>query len=213
MLVAYSMEKMATIREMTIEKVLTYDVGDDRRKSSRSGSSTGSRRRPGGPPPCGFTGRWLNLHPKWKSFSSSGWSMRARAYSKPLDWGAELLPYLRTQTTAYPPNFTSTMDPYKIFFFKYKAPLPAYLLRDMEKYREEYDQLSIEMTPHNQKQIELKIPDLFPETAAYKRALRMFALAASPCVQSHQEQDGLSRREERARCISSTRAISGSAIS
>jgi hypothetical protein len=179
LLVAYSMDKMATIREMTIEKVLTYDVDAEQGKQPQRLKywlAEASKRAT----PLWFHRATAEFASQMEELFIIGVEHESTSIFKTADWGADLLPYLRTQTTAYPPNFTSTMDPYKIFFFKYKAPLPAYLLRDMEKYREEYDQLSIDMTPHTQKQIELKLPDLFPETAACKRALRIFALATSP---------------------------------
>jgi hypothetical protein len=178
-LVTYSMDKMATIQEMSIEKVLTYDAGDDRRgqlQKLKDCLKEASERAA----PLWFHGATAEFASQMEELFIIGVEHESASIFKTAEWGADLLPYLRSQANAYPPNFTSTMDPHKLFFFKYKAPLPAYLLRDMEQYREEYDQLPIDMTPHIQKQMELKIPGLFPEPAAYKRALRIFALAASP---------------------------------
>ncbi len=77
----------------------------------------------------------------------------------------------------YPPTFMSTMDDHKIFLFKFKAPLPAYLLMDMERYRQLYLDTPVELTPHAENKIELVLPDLFPETELHRRTFRVALLA------------------------------------
>lgn len=78
------------------------------------------------------------------------------------------------------PTFTTTKDPYKLFFFKYKAPLPLYLLQDMDIYREEYFATPVVFTSHIEKDMELRIPDIFPFTEVDKFNTRVFALSVSP---------------------------------
>jgi len=77
----------------------------------------------------------------------------------------------------YPPTFMSTSDPHKIFLFKFKAPLPAYLLADMERYRLIYLETPIGSTPHIENKVELILPDLFPENLVKEQAFRLFILA------------------------------------
>jgi len=77
----------------------------------------------------------------------------------------------------YPPTFMSTSDAHKTFLFKYKAPLPAYLLADMERYRLIYLETSLEGTPHVEDKMELMLPDLFPEDVVQAQAFRLYTLA------------------------------------
>lgn len=75
------------------------------------------------------------------------------------------------------PDFAVTNDPHRIYFYKYTVPLAAYLLVDMEKYKKEYIECPVKMTPHIEKDLHLLCDDLFPETIGEQYFLRLFSLA------------------------------------
>lgn len=192
-LIEYSQEKMSLIKDMSIEKVLTYDARDDSAKKMER-LKYWIKEASGRATPLWFHKAMGEYAAKMEELFIVGVEHEGTTIFKTKEWGTDLLPYLRSQKTAYPPNFTSTMDPYKIFLFKYKAPLPAYLLRDMDKYRGEYNLLTLDMTPHIEKEIELNIPDLFPETVADTAALKVFSLATSPAFSLIKSETEFERR-------------------
>lgn len=77
----------------------------------------------------------------------------------------------------YYPTLMSTADPYKIFLFKYKAPLPAYLLPNMIRCRSSYLSTALEYTPHIGKNMEFYLPSLQPERKTQKLLLPVYILA------------------------------------
>lgn len=73
-------------------------------------------------------------------------------------------------------SYSSTGDPYTIWFINYAAALPTYLLTDHNQKRNRYYE---EMTPtyHIDPKFEMEAPDLFPVNDLEARVLRVLGMA------------------------------------
>lgn len=80
------------------------------------------------------------------------------------------------------PTFTDIDDQYKLFFFKYKAPLSSHLLECMENYRREYFNASPNFTPHAEKDMDIKAEDIFPVTAEDELTMRIYTLCMARSI-------------------------------
>lgn len=177
-LLAYSQRQMAFVKEMTLEDVILFGLDEDQGQEEKLKEQL--REASAWATPLWYHKAVAERAAMMQELFILGVGNEEKSRLKTGDYGVKLLPYLSTQHTHHPPNFTSTLDPYKLFFFKYKAPLPAFLLQDMDAHRKEYHRTLVSMTPHIEKDMELKSEDLFPHTAVEERQLRAFALAASP---------------------------------
>lgn len=177
-IVSYSQDQMRFVKDMSVEEALLSEAEED--KTGEEELKERLREASARATPLWFHGAHAERAALMEELFILGVCNEGDTKLKTNSYGVDLLPYLSTQDTRYPPNFTSTRDPYKIFFFKYKVPLPAYLLHDMENYRKEYFETLVYMTPHAEREAELKIPDLFPHTPVEERRLRAFVLAVSP---------------------------------
>jgi len=165
--IEYAKKRTAFIKDITIENILLKDMEHDKEKEEQ----------------LKF---WLKeasdrAKPLW--FHKAVADMAARMEEIFIigvgDSAKTPLAKIEYPETKYPPTFTSTQDPYKVFYLKFKAPLPAYLLEDMKDYRRSYLDVSLLYTPHIEKEIELKAPDIFPETRIDKFIFKIFTLALS----------------------------------
>jgi len=78
-------------------------------------------------------------------------------------------------------TFSTTGDPCRVWLLAYAAALPAYLLSDLERSKERYED---EITPtyHIDPWFEMNVPDLFPTDELANRVLRVLAMAIVPGI-------------------------------
>ena len=169
-LVSYAQERVKAIKDTTVEDVLLKDIKRDEEKREK----------------LDF---WLKeasnrATPFW--YHKAVGDMAARMEEIFIigvgDTERTAFTKMEYPEARYEPTFTSTQDPYKIFYFKFKTPLPAYKLENAKDYRRDYLQMPISHTPHIEKEIELKIPDIFPITLKDKLWLRVYAISLALSV-------------------------------
>lgn len=166
-IIEYAQKKTAFVKDITVENVLLKDIEHDKEKEEQLKfwlKEASDRAKP----------LWFH-----KATADIAARMEEIFIIGVGDSSKTPLARMEYPEAKYPPTFTSTQDPYKIFYLKFKAPLPAYLLKDMKDYRRSYLDVSLLYTPHIEKEIELKAPDIFPETRIDKFIFRIFTLALS----------------------------------
>ena len=172
-LVNYSQVLLKDIQDMSLEDVLLLGVATDEEQREKLGEN--------------LEELYLRAKPMWyhEAVGSRAERMIEVSILGVADVATtrlkedDILKYLpRSQ---YLPSFASTDDPWKLFCFKSKSPLPAYMLCNMEDYRNKYENTPVVMTPHVGMQMELKLNDLFPSEPGQEACFRIFSLAASPC--------------------------------
>jgi hypothetical protein len=180
-IIAFAQKKVSFIKDMTLEEVLQFGLEKEKEKEEilKKKLNEASLRAT----PLWYHKVMGERASLMEELFIIGVGDEGKSRLKTEDYGIRFLPYLNTKQTYYPPDFTSTKDPYKIFFFKYKAPLPAHLLQDMDDYRKEYHSTPLSMTPHVKNGMELIAKDLFPFTPVDKRYLRIFTMAMTPPFQ------------------------------
>lgn len=176
-LIAYSQRQVSFVKEMSLEDMLLFGIeaGEEQGEKLKQILKEASSRAT----PLWYHRAAGELAAKMEEIYILGVENEAKSKFKTGDYGADLLPYLSTRTR-YLPNFASTTDPWKLFCFRYKAPLPAYMLRDIEDYRKKYQAIPLSMTYHAERDFELKGPDLLPSGDIEKSYRRAFFLAHSP---------------------------------
>jgi hypothetical protein len=86
--------------------------------------------------------------------------------------GTSLLP-----SSTKTPDFAFLNDPHRIYVYEYSVPLPSYLLVDMDRYKIEYQECPVKMTPHTDKDMHFIADDLFPTDPEARISMKLFALS------------------------------------
>lgn len=169
-IVTYAQEKIRFVKDTTIENVLLEDIEREEEKKEK-------------------LMYWLRdaserAVPFWYHKAAANFAAMMEDIFIIGTGDAHTTPFARMEypEARYSPTFTSTQDPYKLYYFKFKAPLPAYLLENIKDYRREYLDISLSHTPHVEKEIELTLPDLFPVNRENELGFRIYTLALSASV-------------------------------
>lgn len=165
--IEYAQKKTAFVKDITIEDILLKDIERDKEKEEQLKfwlKEASDRAKP-----LWFHKAAADMAAKMEEIFIIGVGDSAKTPLAKMEY----------PEAKYFPTFTSTQDPYKVFYLKFKAPLPAYLLENMKDYRRSYLDVSLLYTPHVEKEIELKAPDIFPETKIDKFIFKIFTLALS----------------------------------
>jgi hypothetical protein len=166
-MVTHAKEKLSTLHELTIEEILLEDAEADEDKWEEFLKWLGEASKRSVPFwKHGAEGTMASL---MKEIFFIGIGDQSKSGFTQMDY-----PDAKSK-----PQFVSTGDDHKIFYFKYKAPLPAYLLEDMGSSRKEYLAMPQIYTPHAEKDMELNSSDLFPVTKMDRRINRVLLLALS----------------------------------
>ncbi|HIE43658.1 MAG TPA: hypothetical protein EYP78_02540 [Candidatus Omnitrophica bacterium] len=166
-IVTYAQEKVRFVKDTTIEDVLLEDIDREEEKKEK-------------------LMYWLRdasqrAAPLWYHKAAADFAAMMEEIFIIGTGDAHTTPFARMEypEARYAPTFTSTQDPYKLFYFKFKAPLPAYLLENMKDYRREYLDVSLSHTPHVEKGIELTLSDVFPVRREDELGFKIYTLALS----------------------------------
>jgi len=78
-------------------------------------------------------------------------------------------------------SYSTTGDPHRIWLLAFAGPLPLYLISDLRRWKERYEE-EIVPTYHIDRRLEMDVPDLFPQADAENLALRVLGMAIVPGI-------------------------------